>query len=121
MAIYDRGSESAPGGRHVGESLPAVVSGVVALERRRVLVGRQRTSANCVDEVPVRGRRQVFTRGWDALPAAPSLAVEHLGGIDQAIVGLAAHDHDLIANHGGRGRPQRRRGRQGGALSLWLL
>ena len=70
------------------------------------------------------GRR--IGEGWRRLPpmptarqnmgsaVAPLLAVEDLGGVDQAVVGLAAGDHDPIADHGGRAR--RARAAQGGQL-----
>ena len=51
MPAGDRGPEPAAGGRHVGEPLPAVGGGVVALERGRVLVGGQRAPAHRVEEV----------------------------------------------------------------------
>ena len=44
----------------------------------------------------------MLARRRDVGAALPLLSVEDLGGVDQAVVCLAAGDHDPVAHHGGR-------------------
>ena len=76
---------------------------VVALERLRVLVRRQRASADGVEVAAVGRRAEVLARGRDVGLVGPPLAVEDLGLRDELALGLAADDDDLVAHDGGRG------------------
>src|SRR5205809_7179955 len=61
----DAGPQSAAGGGHVRQLLPAVAGGVVALQGVLVLVRGEVPSAYGVEVLPVRGGREVVAWGGD--------------------------------------------------------
>src|SRR5439155_7400935 len=86
---------------HIGQVLPLAGGRIEALERPEVLVGGPQPPTDRIDGPPVGGRREVVARGRNGGRVDPGGAVEDLGGGHELAVGLAAHDNDLVPDHGG--------------------